>query len=335
MKSEKRLSLIINLTTVFVLVGAVLVSVYIYREQIFGFSVKNEDKSQSEPSGIPEITSQTPPPIDFEDQISAPVSSPTDLYVYIEAPMSDFMQQMFDAAIELPDSTDKIEPPPKGRSLEQQYGAVPLSEQIPEPFEYFKNIVLLGDSVTAGFDLFREKIMFGGEAVLRDLSVVAVGSYGAYNAIQPLSENSVHPLLNGEKRLPEDIIAAREEKNVIICLGLNDLVWQKPEHFVIYYTRLIDRIKEKSPGKNIAIASVTPCVAGQRLSALDNATIAEANDALLDYARENGIYFIDYGAAVRDSENNLFKDFSSDEYTHLTIPAYERLVEYMLYHPIK
>ncbi|MCL2813393.1 MAG: GDSL-type esterase/lipase family protein [Oscillospiraceae bacterium] len=328
MNTDKKLSLIIHLTAVFVMAAVVLVAVFVYRENIFGTPKKippDPDPQEAEISDESRTVSaeeETLPP--------APEYPPDD---YIEAPMSDFIRHMFETAVELPGSARKIEAPPKGRGLDLQYKAVPLSELIPEPFEYFGDILLLGDSVTTGFELYKEKLMFCGEAVLRDIAVVAVGNYGVYNATRDIS--GVHPILNGQKALPEDIIAQKRQQKIFICLGLNDLVWQTPEEFLGYYSELVGRIKAKNPGKSIAVMSVTPCVAGQTSSALDNYAISEANNLLLEYANEAGLYFIDYAAALRDGENNLDEVFSSDAYTHLTTQAYERLVEYMLYHPVK
>jgi lysophospholipase L1-like esterase len=242
---------------------------------------------------------------------------------------------MFDNAIEIPGSDNIIEPPPDGRDVELQYGAVPLSDTIPEPFRYFGNIILLGDSVTTGFDLFKYKVNFNGEAVLRDITVIAVGSYGIFNAQRRISNESIHPLLDGEQTLPEDIIAQKSAKNVFICLGLNDLTWVETEHFIEYYSNLIDNIKEKSPEKTVVIMSITPVIANHNRGSLTNNMIMTANNALLKFAQENNIKYIDYAAAVRDDRNCLQTDFASDGYCHLTIPAYNRLVEYLLHHPIK
>ncbi|MCL1792451.1 MAG: GDSL-type esterase/lipase family protein [Oscillospiraceae bacterium] len=333
MNSDKRLSLIINLATVAVMVVITLVAVAINREKIFGSPEKPEEDLRAQGVSSGDLENPDRPPTEEEPVLSTedPFGYPPG---YIEAPMSDFMRNMFDEAMEIPVSMRKIEPPPEGRSYNLQQKAVPLSELIPEPFGYFGDILLLGDSVTTGFDLYREKLLFCGEAVLRDIHVVALGNYGVYNALLDIS--AVHPILNGQKTLPEDIIAQKNQKNVFICLGLNDLVWQTPEEFLAYYSALIERIRAKSPEKNIAIMSVTPCVDGHNLSALENGPIAEANNLLLDYAETNGVYFIDYAAAIRNpEENSLPEDFSSDSYTHLTTQAYERLVEYMLYHPIK
>ncbi|MCL2813328.1 MAG: GDSL-type esterase/lipase family protein, partial [Oscillospiraceae bacterium] len=273
-----------------------------------------------------------PPPTTLSPPPPETTAAPTPDYAYAETPKADFMRLMFEQAVDTPGG--KIEPPPYGRSLETQYGATPLSSEIPEPYGYFKNFIFLGDSVTMGFDLFRGKITFGGEAVLRDADVVAVGSYSVNNALRDISANSIHPLWGGKQTRPEDIIAAKGGKYVLICLGLNDLGLMSVEDYVKNYALLIDRIKQKSPGKTVVIMSVTPLVYAAQKTRLNNDAISRANNALLVFARENGVPFIDYGAAVRDSQNNLYDEFSSDAYCHLTISAYNRIVEYLLYHPL-
>ena len=67
---------------------------------------------------------------------------------------------------------------------------------------------------------------------------------------------------------------------------------------------------------------------------LNNSVISSANNALLEMARERNIPFIDYAAAIRDAQNNCYDELSSDAYCHLTVAAYDRLVEYLLHHPL-
>ena len=297
------------------------------------------EKITEESTTLPPVTDaatptelETAPPVTSPPATDAP---PEPIKRVPEVPDLYFISSMFKNAVEIPESDKKIEFPPFGRSIELQYGAVPLSETIPDPFEYFRNAIFLGDSVTTGFDLYRNSIKFNGEAVLKDVTVVAVGSYGIYNASREISDNSIHPLFEGRQTLPEDIIAQKDAKNVFICLGLNDLTWMSTNNFLNHYAKLINKIKAKSPGKNIVIMSVTPVVEDQQVSSLSSVIIEKANNALLDFAIYNNLQFVDYAAAIRDSANNLYGEFSSDNHCHLTISAYNRLVEYMLYHPVK
>ena len=231
-----------------------------------------------------------------------------------------------------------VEPPPAETAPPAQSKpdwGISASDAIPEPYEYFRNIILLGDSMTTGFDMYRSVIKYEGKDVLRDINVIAVVSYGVNNALREISNKSIHPLFMGKQTRPEDIIAQKDAKYVCICLGINDMVWQSVDNFIVNYAILIDRIKEKSPDKTIVIMSLTPVVAGNHEGNLNNAKIMEANDALLRFAAENGIPFVDYAAALRDAGNNLPRELSSDGYCHFTIAAYNKLVEYMLTHPLR
>ena len=285
----------------------------------------------------PPTTESPPPETDpppTETAALPPSTDPPTSAYFPETPKSGFMQLMFEQAVDVPGSGKKIEPPPLGRSLEMQYGAVPLSEAVPEPYGYFRDIIFLGDSVTLGFDMYKGKIKFGGETVLRDANVISVGSYGINNALREITADSIHPFWGGKQTRPEDIIAQKDAKYVFICLGLNDLGYTEIEDFAHLYLLLIDRIKEKSPGKTVVIMSVTPLVRASQKTKLNNDAIARANNALLVLARERSIPFIDYGAAIRDSQNNLYDELSSDAYCHLTVTAYDRIVEYLLHHPL-
>ncbi|MCL1792397.1 MAG: GDSL-type esterase/lipase family protein [Oscillospiraceae bacterium] len=232
------------------------------------------------------------------------------------------------------ESATSAPPPPPPPPAHDYETAAPFSDVVPEPYGYFRDILMLGDSMTTGFDMYRSSIKFEGKDVLRDVSVVAVVSYGVNNALREISNRSIHPYFMGKQTRPEDIIATKDSKYVCICLGINDLVWQPVDGFIKSYATLVDRIKEKSPDKTIVVMSLTPIVAGSGEGELTNAKITEANAALSRFAAGNGFPFLDYAAALRDSQNSLPRNFSSDGYCHFTIAAYNKLVEYMLTHPL-
>jgi lysophospholipase L1-like esterase len=265
-----------------------------------------------------------------------PATEPSAPQYISDSPGTDFIQYMFDTSIKIPGTENRIEPPPEGRSLELQYRAVPLSENIPEPFEYFRNIIFLGDSVTMGFDLFRSSITFNGNTVLRDTNVVAVGSFGVFRAAQGRDNLSLNPFFKGQQDLPENLISTIDAKYVLICLGLNDLGMLTLENYIALYSSLIERIQAKNPDKTVVIMPVTPLVFSGQRRTLHNEAVTNANNALLQLAIDKDIPFLDYAAAIRDRTNNaLYDSLSSDAYCHLTVAAYNRLIEYMLYHPLQ
>ena len=314
-------------------------------------SVKSE---QPETEGTEENTTEhtTEPETEQENpeeattEAKAPTEAPT------EAPPSvgvvgftevDYPTQMFEKALKLEivdDAAKKIkrsvvvEPPPLGRNLNLHAKITPVNQNIPNPSEYFENIIFLGDSVTTGFDLYRNFIKFNGELVLQRTTVIAVKSYGIFNATRTISDKSVHPLVDGVQTLPEDIIAEKSGNKVFICLGLNDISWQSSDVFFRNYADLINRIRAKSPEKTVVIMPVTPLTLGGQKENMTNERIMQFNDLLIEFAAYNNIPFVDYAAALRDENNNLYAELSSDNYCHIISGGYDRLVEYILYHSI-
>ena len=197
--------------------------------------------------------------------------------------------------------------------------------------EYIKNIVFIGDSITHGFDLYRDLIKFNGEDILKDAVITATPGYGLKHALSDDIKSNSYNLIYDEKPMkPEDIIALRDEKYVFICLGLNDLGSIKTDEYIEQYKKLLDNIQEKSPDKSIVILSVTPLVYGMRGGNLNNTVIAKANELLIELAAERDMLFIDWAEAIRDENNSLYKNLSSDGYCHLNVEAYNRLIEYLL-----
>ena len=212
---------------------------------------------------------------------------------------------------------------------------IPYSDNIPEPAEYLNNIVFLGDSIIKGFDFCRDSMIYDGEKILENVTVVASSGYGLNHAVSDVVQNSVNLIYDGKAMEPENIIAQRDEKYVFICLGLNDLSWMKVDKYIENYRILVENIKFKNPDKIIAILSVTPLVTGEKSGNMDNGVITAANNMLIELASEQGVYFIDWAAAIRDENNGLHKNLSSDGYCHLKVSAYNLLVEYLLHHPIR
>lgn len=254
-------------------------------------------------------------------------------------PANEYVRHMFETAIEYSGDDGKtyiVEPPPSGRSIDLQKKILPL-RSTPAPSDYLDDAIFIGDSVTTGFESFRKNIEFCGEKIDLNYKVFAAKSYGAYNSTLEISDTSVHPLYKGDQFYSEDIIGIYESKKVFICIGLNDAGWEKEEQFVRYYRSLLTKIKEKNPGVKIIIVSITPLTSNGEATAtndLSNPRIAEFNNLLIGLAYEENVSFLDYAYALRDENYNLYDDFSSDDYCHLTVPAYSRMLEYIFYHPV-
>ena len=214
-------------------------------------------------------------------------------------------------------------------------GVLPVLNSVFDPCGYFADIIFIGDSIMFGFDGYKNSIEFEGEKVLRDAFVAASLGYGVNNAVSEIADNSINLTYGGTAMRPEDIIAKRSEKYVFLCLGLNDLGFMTVLEYINAYRILIENIQAKNPGKTVVILSITPLVAGQVSGNMDNDAIMRANDMLLEYAAGCGIQFLDWASAIRGEDNTgLSGELSSDGYCHLKVEAYNRLVKYLLEHPV-
>jgi len=207
------------------------------------------------------------------------------------------------------------------------------AEETGEPVEYLQNIVFIGDSITQGFDIYRDLITVDGEYIFKDAAIIASTGYGTRHAAADIKTNSVNLIYNEKPMKPEDIIFERTEKYVFICLGLNDLGKLDIDEYIKNYRMIIDNILNKSPNKTIVILSITPLVTGQQNGKLSNKTITNANNKLIELAKEYDIQFIDWAAAIKDKNGGLYESLSSDGYCHLKVEAYNRLAEYLMRHP--
>ena len=214
-------------------------------------------------------------------------------------------------------------------------GIVQPSDNPPDPYEYFSDIIFIGDSIMTGFDIYRDFIEFQDETVLKNAVVAATPGYGVNNAVSEIANNEVNLYYGGKAMRPEDIIAERDEKYVFICLGINDLVIMKLDKYIEIYRQFISNIQIKNPDKIIVILSITPLVAGRSSGYINNEAVISANNILLEFAQEYNIPFVDWAESVCDTDNSLRIDLSSDGFCHLKIEAYDLLVEYLLYHPVK
>ena len=228
------------------------------------------------------------------------------------------------------DKTDKSDKSEKTGGGDGHPAPAPGQNHAFGPSGHLKNVIFLGDSIMAGFEVCKATTEVNGEKVLEGAAVVAAVSYSLKNAVSELSGNSVNLTHEGRPMKPEDIVARLDSKYVFICLGLNDLFNSTLEEYIEDYGKLVKNIRAKSPGKVIAVLSVTPLVAGQKWGNMTNEVIAEANDRLMEFAGEYDLYFIDWAAAIRDENNALHASLSSDGYCHLKPEAYRRLAEYLV-----
>lgn len=183
--------------------------------------------------------------------------------------------------------------------------------------EFFKNSVFIGDSVMQGF---RNYCARSKDPFLKNLDFLASGSFSAHNAFWSVSSKSKHPMYKGSQRPVWESVKMIGDKNVYICLGLNDLNAGKDA--VEKYTKLIKKIIEYNPGVNMNIISMTYTYKDAGKNRLNNENIKKFNEDMKNIATENSWGFINLADPLSDESGNLKAEYCSDKYVHHTNKAY-------------
>lgn len=199
---------------------------------------------------------------------------------------------------------------------------------------YFTDSVFLGDSVIMGLRNYTIKKRKKDADFLSNAGFISVGSYGVYESISDVTEESVHASYKGVKMQPQDILYEMSAKKVFISFGLNDVALFSIKEHLENYTLLIRRIQMKCPDIQIIILPTTPLTIEGEKNNLFNNKIDNYNNAVIEFAKENGCYFVDISQVLKDKNGYLADNLSSDNYCHLQDEAYDLVLNYLKTHSI-
>ena len=202
--------------------------------------------------------------------------------------------------------------------LEQQRLAALAQHQI-DIGNYYKDAVVIGDSVAYGFQLYATRN--AAVPIFQNLKFLTRGSYSVHNAFSKITSKSTHPVYGGEQRYIWDSIKLVNAKHVYSFFGLNDL-YDGVEYTVQKYLQLLDKIKTENPDVDFTIVSTTPMYKGSEKKNLNNANIRALNEQMKTLAAVNGWGFIDVATPLSDSSGYLAPKYCSDKYVHQTNSAY-------------
>jgi lysophospholipase L1-like esterase len=201
--------------------------------------------------------------------------------------------------------TKKPTPAPDWRALFQLHYATRVQEFRQQNLQ-FQNVVLVGDSITEGFDIAK---YFPDRRILnRGIGADVIGN--------ALAEGDRRGVL---KRLDESIFncAARD---VFLLIGINDLGdSHTPETMEAGYREILEKVKKRTPAVRMHIQSVLPTRGSH---AKHNANINDFNHRLQKLAKEFDYDFIDLHSKMTDDRGELKKEFTADG-LHLKDPGYK------------
>lgn len=174
-----------------------------------------------------------------------------------------------------------------------------------EQNEHLKNVVLLGDSITEGFETAK---YFPGRRILnRGIGADVIGN----------SMPSDDP--RGVLQRLDNSVFDCAATDVFILIGINDLnTGRTIDVMEAGYRELLKRLRARGPELKIHVQSVLPT---RGAHAKQNAPVKAFNDKLRKLAEEFKCNWIDLHALMRGENGELRAEFTNDG-LHLTDPAY-------------
>lgn len=239
---------------------------------------------------------------------------------------------------EAPSSAVSSSVPQKISSSSPSY-TPPVLDCVPESAEkdqsFLNGAVFVGDSVTLKLKNYVTKKRKSEPDFFGTAAFLAAGSMGSGNALQPLSNDSIHPYYNGEKALLEDSAAKIGADKVYLMLGINDVAPYGVEDATKNLETLTRRFCDKIPGVKIYIQSATPMLADKQKKTLNNPNLERYNKLVSDICEKDGWYFLDVASVMRDGTGALKREYCSDPDDlglHFTDAACEVWIQYILTH---
>lgn len=204
---------------------------------------------------------------------------------------------------------------------------------------YFDNAVFIGDSISYGLNLYVTEKRAEGENVFGKAQFLTSGSLSYANALWDVSDQSVHPLYNGEKMKLEEAVAQIKPDKIYILLGTNDVAMYGVDATIANADAQIAKLLEASPNARIIIQSVTPkfITESNADDDLNNGEIDSLNAALEEFAKEKGYVYLDIASQFKDGNGGLASDYCSDKENmgiHFTNAAYEMWIDYLYNHGV-
>lgn len=174
-----------------------------------------------------------------------------------------------------------------------------------EQNEYLQNVVLLGDSITEGFETAK---YFPGRRILnRGIGADVIGN--------DMPSDDPRGVL---QRLDNSIFDCAAT-DVFILIGINDLnTGRTVDGMEAGYRELLKQLREREPGLKIHVQSVLPT---RGAHAKQNAPVKAFNEKIKKLAEEFKCTWIDLHALMRDADGALRVEFTNDG-LHLTESAY-------------
>ncbi len=207
-------------------------------------------------------------------------------------------------------------------AVKQYYAAMDVSQLTDEQFcalsEYFKDSVIIGDSVAENFQRYNMTTNVG-DIVGDNFKSLAVAGYSIANALLPNDGENIHPMVQGVRyRLPE-AVNLMGAKHVYSFFGYKDLT---DPNAADNYETLLNEIQVANPDVDINVISTTYMTESSQTEDCNNDDVRALNESMKLKCADNGWYFIDVQDIMSDGNGNLPESWSIDKKIHYNYQYY-------------
>ena len=200
---------------------------------------------------------------------------------------------------------------PNGLNTDRPLG---IAVSAPVQASYFDDAVFIGDSVTLKLKFYVMDESHPRSTTLGQAQFLTAGSLGSGEAMQPVTDKSLHPTYQGQKMRLEDAVARMGAKKVYIMLGMNDVAVYGTTGAAENLMTLVGLIREKSPDAKIMIQTATPRISS-KTTRPTTASLFEYDLELYRLYRQmrlENVYLLDVAYVMRDEYGYLPDAYCSD-----------------------
>lgn len=241
-----------------------------------------------------------------------------------------------------PPSAEGEGPAPDGPSAPAQEGDTPASAA-PGPEIDTSSAALLGETEDAG-QAYIDRLTFLGDSTTNGLKEYGVlsGGTATTQVWTPASgtltlylwnaASIVYPETGAEMTIT-DAVETKKPEYLVITLGVNGVAELEEDAFKIYYTDIINCVKEASPSTRIICNSIYPVENDyEHIDQISNEKINTANGWILDVAEATGTRYADSCSVLKAADGSLREELGNGDGLHLNADGYNAVLEYLRTH---
>jgi lysophospholipase L1-like esterase len=199
----------------------------------------------------------------------------------------------------------KPQPAPDWRAIFQIHYTQRVDEFRHEN-QLFQNAILVGDSITEGFDV--AKYLPGRRVINRGIGADVIG-----NDLKPDDKRGVL------KRIDESFFNV-PATDAFLLIGINDLGdSHTPDQLEAGYREILEKVKQGAPRLKVHVQSLLPTRGNY---AKHNANVNDVNERLQKLAKEFGYDYIDLHSLMADDKGELKQELTADG-LHINAEGYK------------